>query len=225
MSLEYPGFWPSTALAVLALVSYYVLIIRPAIMHLGASQAEQKMEMPGDGLVIEPDLRYTQAITIKAPRRIVWSYLVQVGYRRAGWYNWDFFNLLSAKDYFYENKRSARRIIPELQELKPGDRISLTPAISMEVSSIEKRDHILLTGLKDGKYVVTWTFVLKRLDQDRTRLFVRWNSRLGKSSIYQMLNKLILEPGGVGIQQTGMLRGIKKRSEAEYALIREKKER
>lgn len=217
------GFWGVVKkvaliglLAVTTLVVIYFIFVRQWILRMGASDEEVKMQMPGDGLVKKPSLKYTQAIAINAPKEYVWAYLIQVGYKRAGWYNWDFINGTLLKDYFYENNRSADRIIPELQNLKQGDKIYLAPPVGLEVSELEDYGHILLTGKEDGKYVVTWSYVLKEIEKDKTRLYVRWNSDLPGGLPLRLFNLIIIEPGGVGIQQSQMLRGIKKRAEAEY---------
>jgi hypothetical protein len=172
--------------------------------------------MPGDGFVISPGTKYTHAITVNAPVDLVWAYLIQVGYKRAGWYNWDFINRMAAKDYFYENNKSAERIIPELQNLKEGDKLSIVPQISFDVSELKSNDHMLLTGNENGKYVVVWSYVLKKIDDATTRLYVRWTSDLGKGFVPALMNLLVTEPGGVGIQQTRMFRGIKRRAERDY---------
>lgn len=199
---------------ILAMVGYFALA-RPWILKMGASRNEVTMLLPGDGLVVDPNMKYTQAVTINAPYDVVWAYLIQVGYRRAGWYNWDAFNRLAAKDYFYENNSSANRTIQELQDIKAGDQIFLTPQIGMEVEIFEPNKCLMLTGHEDNHYIVTWTYYLKQLKPDRTRLVVRWNSKLGSGLLFKLMNLLVIEPGGAGIQQSLMLRGIKKRAEKE----------
>jgi hypothetical protein len=182
---------------------------------MGTTAEERVMALPGDDLVNNPNEHYTQAVTIKAPAEIVWAYLVQVGYRRAGWYNWDYFNRLSGKDYFYENNKSAKRIIPELQNLKTGDKIYLTPQIGMKAEILNKPKVMVLTGREKDRCLVAWLYYLQKVDSGTTRLIVRWNSRLGEGPAFALMNRLVVEPGGMGIQQTWMLRGIKKRCEAE----------
>ncbi len=208
-------FVPQIVVILLIFMFAYMLYIRPCILQMGTTTEEQSMQLPGDNLVIEPNLHYTQAITINAPSEVVWAYLIQVGYRRGGWYNWDGFNRMSGKDYFYENNKSAARIIPELQDLKTNDKIYLTPQIGMDVHELKKNQVMVLTGYDNGRYLVVWTYYLQKIDTNKTRLIVRWNSRLGDGWAFNLINKLVVEPGGVGIQQTLMLRGIKKRCEAE----------
>lgn len=198
----------------------YFLFIRPWILHMGATSSEAKMSMPGDNLVSSPNCKYTQAVTVKAPKEFVWGYVVQMGYRRAGWYNWDFINRLAAKDYFYENNKSTDRIIPELQTLKKGDKLQITPqAPAFDVADLKKEEYMLLTGNDKDKYIVRWTYMLKEVDKDTTRLYVRWESNLGDSFMIKAMNLLITEPGGAGIQQSQNLRGIKSRAEKDYSKI------
>ena len=44
--------------------------------------------MPGDGLVPKASFTATRAITIDAPPENVWPWIVQMGYRRAGFYTY-----------------------------------------------------------------------------------------------------------------------------------------
>ncbi len=195
----------------------YAFFLRDTILRMGVLDEEVHMPMPGDGFIASPQSEYMQAITIEAPVEYVWGYLVQVGYRRAGWYNWDIINRLAAKDYFYEYNQSAQRIIPELQDLDVGDQITLMPGTAMDVEEVEKYGHLLLTGHEDGRYVAVWTYMLQDIDPETTRLLVRWRSDLGDSLLLKVMNYAIVEPGGAGIQQWQMLKGIQKRAEADYA--------
>lgn len=205
-------------LAVLLIVAaIYFIFIRSLILRMGVTDEELKMPMPGDDLVASPSMEYSQAITINAPREVVWAYLIQVGYKRAGWYNWDFINGSLVKDYFYENNRSADRIIPELQKLKQGDMIYLAPPLGLDVSELKDNESMLLTGTENGKYIIAWSYLLKELEEDKTRLYVRWSSELPGGMALKIFNLFVTEPGGVGIQQRQMLRGIKIRAESECA--------
>ena len=102
--------------------------------------------MQGDEAVLRPRYRYTQAVTIRAPAEEVWEWLVQVGYRRAGWYNIDAVNRLAAPDYFIDGRGSSTRIHPELQDLKVGDSIFLVPALGMQVTALEPGRLLVLVG-------------------------------------------------------------------------------
>lgn len=198
-------------LILIILILAYVMIVRPWVLRRGATDLEIKTRLSGDGLVVKPNWQYTQAVTIHAPRDIVWGFVVQMGYQRAGWYNLDFINKLADKDYFYEGQRSAQRIIPELQNLEEGDSIYLTPQLGMEVEKLQPAETLMLTGRENERYLVVWTYQLQEIDPNTTRLLVRWCSNQGES-FFMRLFIYILEPGA-SLQQALNLKGIKERSE------------
>ncbi len=204
----------------LVLLLLYFIFIRPWVLRAGATESEVEKVLRSDKLIAKPGLNYTQAITINAPAEIVWKYLVQVGYQRAGWYNWDFINRLSADDYFYEGDKSAERIIPELQNLQLGEKIYLNPALALIVTELKENDTFLLTVEDKGKNIVSWVFKLNKINDTQTRVLVRWRSNLGNNIGLKLANLLIIEPGGVGIQQRQMLKGIKERSEVEFKTLK-----
>jgi glyoxylase-like metal-dependent hydrolase (beta-lactamase superfamily II) len=65
----------------------------PARVSCTATEEERTMPLPGDSLVPAPVVQTTHAVTINAPPRQVWSWLVQTGQGRAGFYSdskfWD----------------------------------------------------------------------------------------------------------------------------------------
>ena len=79
----------------------------------GATTEEIERALPGDELVPRPTFNATRAISIGVPPERVFPWLVQVGTSRAGWYSYDLLDNLG--------RPSARRIVPELQHLAPGD--------------------------------------------------------------------------------------------------------
>jgi len=62
-------------------------------MQWAATADERRMPLPGDAMVPYPMLVTTHAVTINAPPRQVWPWLVQIGHGRAGFYSdspfWD----------------------------------------------------------------------------------------------------------------------------------------
>ena len=72
-------------------VPWYVVspLLRRRHLTWGATPAEAAAAMPGDDLLPGAQYRTTRAITVDAPPDRVWPWLVQVGYRRAGWYAGD----------------------------------------------------------------------------------------------------------------------------------------
>ncbi len=79
-----------SAVAVTGLVlSAYLVFARPSQLHWGATDAEVARAMPGDALSDHPTFLATRAITIDAAPGIIWPWLVQLGYGRAGFYGYD----------------------------------------------------------------------------------------------------------------------------------------
>jgi hypothetical protein len=98
-------------------------LVRRRYNRAGASDAEVRAAMPGDGLVPSPRLGYTRARTIDAPPASVWPWLAQMGQGRAGLYSYDGLeNLVGCRI------STLRRLVPELQNLSVGDLVRLGPA-------------------------------------------------------------------------------------------------
>jgi hypothetical protein len=197
------------ALIVVFLAAVYAYAVRPWHLHRGATKAEAERPLPGDDRVPNPKFTYTQAITVQAPPEEVWPWLVQIGYQRAGWYSHDWIHrLLGVAGSVDDERRSADRIIPELQDLQEGDLIEIAPGMGFEVLDVA-RDQFLLTGTEDG----SWVWYLDPIDPETTRLIVRmrgtWGPGLGNTLLYGIPNDL-----GSLVMQPKTLRGIKERAEA-----------
>ena len=85
----------------------------------GARSDEIAAAMPGDDLLPRAQYVATRAITVSAPPEEVWPWLVQVGYRRGGWYANDLLDNFALP--------SAREIFPELQDIHVGQRLAMVP--------------------------------------------------------------------------------------------------
>lgn len=223
-------FWKmvlAVFVAALLVVACYAAFGRSMMLRMGATDAEFAIALPGDQYVPEsaPNYyTYIHAITIDAPPEYAWPYIVQMGYQRAGWYNLDFINNAAANGkYFYENGKSADRVIPELQTLKVGDKIWLVPAvIGMEVKELVPNQTLLLYGGTAEKADVTWLYYLQPVGENKTRLIVRWRETQKDDFTTRLMNTLITEPGGCGVQQTLNMNGFKSRAEKDYKASLEK---
>ena len=192
--------------AILALL--YAIAFRPWHLHRGATLAEALQPLPGDDLVPTPKFEYTQAISIEASPEEIWPWLVQIGYRRAGWYSHDWIHqLLGIAGSLDDERRSANRVIPELQKLQTGDLIEIAPGMGFEVMQLEPNEY-LLTGNEGG----SWVWLLDPVNPDTTRLIVRirgtWEPGLANDLAFGIPNEL-----GSLIMQPRTLRGIKLRVE------------
>lgn len=134
----------------------YLLILRRWHLRWGATDEEIQRPMPADELVPHPHLDTTRALTIEAPPEAVWPWLVQMGYRRGGWYSYDLLDNLGVP--------SARRIIPELQNLKVGDKLAPVEGGFIVAALEPARSMVLISRDDKGRVTMSWTFLLEPLE-------------------------------------------------------------
>jgi hypothetical protein len=192
--------------ALLAIAVTYWSLVRPWHLRWGATDDELQRLLPGDEVSPpHPKLNATHSITIGAPAADVWPWVVQMGQNRGGFYSYTWLeNLVGC------HMRNASRIIPEWQDLKVGDGVWLHPkAPPLRVLAIEPGRSIVLEK--------TWAFVLRPIDEQRTRLIVRgrgdYSRDLGNAFLNFLLWRVVFEPAHF-IMERKMLIGIKQRSEA-----------
>lgn len=134
-----------------------------------ATKRERLDQLPGDELIPSPLASLTHAITIERPRRDVWPWLLQMGAGRAGWYSYD----------LLDNGRqpSARRIVPQLQQVSVGAIMPAMPDVTEGFTVLRiDPEHSLTIGwvpARDGPPMMTWSFVLEEPAAGVTRLIVR----------------------------------------------------
>lgn len=186
-----------------ALLSAYLLLIRPRQLRWGATDEEVAQAMPGDDVVARPTFNATRAVTVEARPETIWPWLVQIGCRRAGWYSYDLIDNLGVP--------SAERIIPELQHLEVGDIVPMSPdgKHGLWVKALEP-NRWMLWG--DEKGDTAWFWGLYPMDGARTRLITRVRIRYNWLSPSILFN-LLLDVGDIVMMRKCML-GIKRRAEA-----------
>jgi hypothetical protein len=94
----------------------YVLIARRWHLRWGATDEETRKALPGDELVPRPVAEMTRALTINAPAREIWPWMVQMRAGGGGLYSYDWLENLAGLGI-----HSTDRIVPEYQDLKEGD--------------------------------------------------------------------------------------------------------
>jgi hypothetical protein len=188
------------AVAAMAVVAIYHRLIHPWHICWGATREEAHRHLPGDDLVPAAG-GTTRAITIEAPPVLVWPWLVQIGFGRAGWYSYDWID--------NDGRPSAEAIRPEFQDLAVGDRIPMTPDMGFDVVSIDVgRSLVSLSG--DGS--TSWCLQVEGDDDGGTRLISRFRAVV-QPSVLGVVWSLITDPGAF-VMERRMLKGIKRRAEA-----------
>ncbi|MDJ0752088.1 MAG: hypothetical protein QNJ45_01105 [Ardenticatenaceae bacterium] len=206
----------------------YVFVILPWRLQRGAINTNCQRLLPGDDLIPNSKIGYTQAITIRAPKSEVWRWLVQIGYRRAGWYTYDFLHRLVGIAGCVDNdRRSATRIIPELQDLRVGDVIEIAPGMGYTVVGLEPEQVMILQGIwETGKWESvprdaplpekylrsSWVWFLEEIDEKTTRLIVRVRSDHNPGLLSTLTTRIPNELGRL-LMQPRTLRVLKQRAE------------
>ena len=181
-----------------AFIAFFYLVYRPWQLSWGATADEVARPMVGDGLVTNPTFNATRAVTVNAPAERIWPWIVQIGYKKAGFYSWDILD--------NDGIPSAERIILEYQNLKIGDLVPLNEETDAKVVDMEPNRRLLLVFQSDG--TVTWAWALYKIDADRTRLVTRLRWRTTS-----LVSQFVLDAFEI-IMTRKYLLGIKRRAEA-----------
>lgn len=204
------------SIGVVAFIAY-AAFLRKRMIGWGATSEELSTALPGDDKLPQPQTMSTRAITINAPAKTVWQWLIQIGQGRGGFYSYD-----ALENLFGLNIHSANEIMPEFQGLQEGDIINLAPeGASFQVTEMQPERALVLHSLdlKTGEmadatapdyYGSTWSFILESIDEQATRLLIRGRGQ-ANAPFWRLFN-LALEPVTFIMEQK-MLRGIKARAE------------
>jgi hypothetical protein len=198
-------------------LAVYATILRPRLLRLGATRAEATAALPGDALTPAATFEATNGITISAPAEAVWPWLVQLGQDRGGFYSYELLENLAGLDI-----HNADDLVPAWQDLAVGDTVRLAPpdhpAVTDEAGylrvALADPDRALVLRTDDDPPTWTWAFVLAPVDRTSCRLLVR--SRIAVESSAGRVGAVALEPVST-LLTVGMLRGIRRRSEREWA--------
>jgi hypothetical protein len=184
----------------------------------GATDQETNAVLPGDEIVAHPRWESTRAITISAPVEEVWPWIVQMGFpaQRAGWYTPYVLDRLT----FGIRERSAEALRPDLQRLEVGDRVpdSADSSVYFTVAEVDAPQalvlHLTRHLIKPIRTIdFSWAFVLRECG-DKTRLLIRARTRYTPTWAWPFA-ELVVGPADF-VNVSGMLRGIKRRSEGRH---------
>ena len=222
--------------ALVGLIAGYVAVIRPRLRAWGTVASDAALDLPGDELVPDTTAVETRGISIAAPPEVIWPWLVQMGYGRAGWYSYD------ALD---NDSPSATELIRGLAELNVGDVMPTHPGGGFEVKVLEPNRALVLysdtalvqsqaeaarangaddlptNGLKVSggllsasfpDFAASWAFYLEPKGDGQTRLIERFLARSPGEGIAAALIGEVMGTGFLLMTRKQML-GIKERIE------------
>lgn len=181
-----------------AVLTVYRFVIRPWHSSWGATEDEVAAPMPGDDVIPEA-ASTTRGITIAAAPDLVWPWLVQLGYGKAGWYSYDWID--------NDGKQSARELVPQFQHLAVGDTIAMLPDFGPVVREMQPPHALVVGDAESG----TWCLALRQTPEG-TRLVSRWRQAWKASNPLVWFWIAISDPGAF-IMERKMLLGIKERVE------------
>jgi hypothetical protein len=201
------GIFSAVAVLAFAFFSWY----RPWHLKWGATREELSRSMPGDEIVPRPIFNATRAVTIDARPEDVWPWILQIGFWRAGWYTYDILDNLG--------RRSADRIVPDLQHMEVGDLVPMGPGKSsgIWVKEFVPNRSMVWWNKKDDQ--TTWVWSLDRLPDGKTRLVTRVRAPLSWSQPASFVWLVMFELADFPMMHKCLL-GIKRRAEAQVANVR-----
>jgi hypothetical protein len=142
----------------------------PLTRNWGTTPQEWAMPLPGDRSPRTPEFEIMHAVTIDASPATIWSWLVQLGQDRAGFYSYDWLERLLGADV--HNVNEIRR---EWQTRAPGDRVFATQEGYLD-SIFDDRPGWRVMQAEPNRALVleNWgAFVLLPQPDGRTRLLIR----------------------------------------------------
>jgi hypothetical protein len=148
---------------------------------MGGHRGEQDLRLPVDDLV-EPDVRSnTRAITVRAPAETVWSWLIQIGQDRAGFYSYTCLENVVGADM-----HNASAMHPEWQHRARGESVWLADERrwhdrGRQIAALVDPPRALVlvspddwSRLERGERATgAWAFVLEPCGPDCTRFLIR----------------------------------------------------
>lgn len=197
----------------------------------GVVPAETERVLPGDELVADAIVSETRGLFIDAPPETVWSWLVQMGYGRGGWYSYDQIDM---------DGQSADTILDEFQDLAVGDRMPTHPGGGFVVKTLRPNEALVLwldtelvndaaeeeatpVGLQGAgvlgemamsEFNGSWAFILEPAPGGRTRLIERLRLWAADSGAAQRLAMPMMGLGVFVMTRKHML-GLKERAERQ----------
>lgn len=184
----------------------------------GATATERRAGLPGDEVVLRPQIRTDHALTVPAPVEDVWPWLTQMGWHLGGFYTPHWVDRL----VFPRNRPSLDHLDPALvRRLRPGDRVPDGPPGTAEyvVTHVQAPRLLVLTSTSHlppgwgerygARLRWTWTFALRPLSGGRTRVHLRVRGAVSPWWV-RTAYRLVVVPAD-RVMAPAMLHGIARR--------------
>jgi proline iminopeptidase len=204
----------------------YRATLQPRLATWGASEEEAGASLAGDDVLRVGATTSTMGTTIGAPPAAVWPWLVQMGCGRAGWYSYDLLD--------NGGRPSSEQIVPEWQRVSLGDHVPSDPSergrswftieglyperalvlrasVDLRTGRVYDPSHGHPAAYSDS----TWTFVLRELPGQRTRLLARTRGRASPLWRAVPVSLVVGLPSHV-LMQTRQFSNLKRRAEMAH---------
>ncbi|UCC79835.1 MAG: hypothetical protein JSW64_00340 [Candidatus Zixiibacteriota bacterium] len=179
----------------------YTVWLRDWQLNWGAADEEIGRYMAGDELHEDPNFNATRAVEIEAPPEEIWPWIVQMGYKRGGFYAFDKLDNAGIP--------SADSIIPEYQDVKAGDSLTFYQVVKMVPN--ESALWIFHRGM-GGWANATWSWGLYKIDDEHTKLVSRLRQDFSRENLREKIMFAMVEGTEIFMMRTCLL-GIKHRAE------------
>ena len=194
-------FFECWIIGIVAFLILYNMWLRDWQLNWGASDEDVVRCMAGDELHKDPVFNATRAVEIEASPEEIWPWIVQMGYKRGGFYAFDRLDNAGIP--------SADSIIPEYQDVKAGDSLGFYRVV--EIVPNESMLWIFHEGM-GGWADATWSWGLYRIDDNRTKLVSRLRKDFARETIQQKIMYAFVEATEIFMMRTCLL-GIRHRAE------------
>lgn len=176
------------------------------LQHWGTTDDEISGAVAGDHFCPKATLIATRSITLGAAPEEVFPWIRQMGFRKAGWYSYDWL------DNF--GRKSARQINPEWQDVHTGSKVPGGP-VKFEAALVEPPAAFVLRvafrSKLGNRLCGTLAYELRPVPNG-TRLVTRLRTHLNVPG-GRLLEKIILGPGD-GIMLRKQLLNLAQRTES-----------
>jgi hypothetical protein len=209
---KFPRFLLGAAAALVVMIIGAVWM-GAAIPTWGSTADEVNRAMPADAMVSDPTLVWNHALSIKAPAKEIYPWLVQIGDSRGAFYSITFieniFCALSGECRYV----NADRIHPEWQSPEKGQQGIIMDY--MVISDYVPGEYVLATASDKLPLHWTWLWYVEPVNENTSRLIVRHRTGFPADAPKGVITAVF---NAGFIMERGMMLGIKARAEGSVPL-------